>query len=169
MTSGKPSVFGELDRLGQRARDAALGDVEADLAHRVLEQLTVLGHLDGLDRRADQLHVVFVERAGRREIHREVQRRLPADGRQQRIRPLALDDRREDFRREGLDVRPVGQLGIGHDRRRIAVDENHLQPFGAHRLARLAAGVVELARLPDDDGAGADDEDALQICTTRHG
>ena len=59
MTSGKPSVLRELDRFGQRARHAALRHVEADLAHRVLEQLPILGDLDRLNRRADQLDVVL--------------------------------------------------------------------------------------------------------------
>ena len=158
----------ELDRLRQRARDAALRHVEADLAHRVLEQLPILGDLDRLDRGADQLDVVLVERAGGREIHREVQRRLAADGRQQRVGTLALDDRGEHFRRERLDVGAVGQLRVGHDRRRVAVDEDHLEPLGAQRLARLAARVVELARLADDDRAGADDEDAFQIGSAWH-
>ena len=110
----------------------------------------------------------FVERAGGGEIHREVERGLAADRRQQRVGTFALDDRREHLRRQRLDVGAVGQLRVGHDRRRIAVDEDHLEPFGAQRLARLAAGVVELARLPDDDRAGADDEDAFQICSTWH-
>jgi hypothetical protein len=47
MTSGKPSVFAELDASAERAR-AALRHVEADLAHRVLEQLPILGDLDRL-------------------------------------------------------------------------------------------------------------------------
>jgi hypothetical protein len=37
MTSGKSERLGELHRFGQRPRDAALRDVEPDLAHRVLE------------------------------------------------------------------------------------------------------------------------------------
>ena len=37
------------------------------------------------------------------------------------------------------------------------------EPLGPQRLARLAARVVELARLTDDDRAGADDENALEI------
>src|SRR5207248_10499373 len=67
-----------------------------------------------------------------------------------------------------LDVGAVGELGVGHDRRRIAVDEHDLEPLAAQRLARLAARVVELARLTDDDGTGADDEDAFEIGATRH-
>ena len=74
-----------------------------------------------------------------------------------------------DLGRERLDVGAVGQLRVGHDRRRVAVDEDDLEPFGAQRLARLRAGVVELARLPDDDRAGADDEDAFEIGSSGHG
>ena len=74
----------------------------------------------------------------------------------------------EDLGRQRLDVGPVGQLRVGHDRRRIAVDENDLEPLGAQRLAGLGARIVELARLPDDDGAGADHEDAFDVGALGH-
>ena len=45
----------QLHRFGEISRQAALRHVETDRAHRVLEQLAVFGHLDGLDRRANQL------------------------------------------------------------------------------------------------------------------
>ena len=38
----------------------------------------------------------------------------------------------------------------------------------AQRLAGLGAGVIELAGLTDDDRAGADDEDALDVCAFWH-
>ena len=165
----------EAERLRQRrslrraiARRPLSRHVEADLAHRVLEQLAVFGDLDRVDRRADQLDAVLLEHAVLGELDREVERRLAADGRQQRVRPLALDDRGEHFRRQRLDVGAVGELRVGHDRRRVAVDEDDLEPFGAQRLARLRAGVVELAGLPDDDRAGADDEDALDVGAFGH-
>ena len=62
----------------------------------------------------------------------------------------------------------VGHLRIRHDGRRIAVDEDDVEPFRPQRLARLRARVVELARLADDDRAGADDEDAFEIFSSRH-
>ena len=165
---GKPSSSTAAERLLDRAHVAALGHVGADLAHRVAEQQAVLGDLDRLDRRADQLDAVLREHAVLAERDREVERGLAADGRQHRVGPLALDDRCEDFRRQRLDVGPVGDLRVGHDRRRVAVDEDDLEPLGAQRLARLRARVVELARLPDDDRAGADDEDALDIGAFGH-
>ena len=102
------------------------------------------------------------------EIDREVERGLAADGRQDRVGPLARDDRLEEVHRERLDVGAVGQLRVGHDRRRVAVDEHDLEPLGAQRLAGLRARVVELARLADDDRAGADHEHAFQVGSSRH-
>ncbi len=50
--------------------------------HRVFEQQTVFGFLDGTKLRADKLHVVFLEHAAVSEFDSEVQRRLPTDRRQ---------------------------------------------------------------------------------------
>ena len=105
---------------------------------------------------------VPLEHARLAELDREVERRLAADGRQQRVGLLALDDLLEHLDGQRLDVGAIGDLGVGHDRRRIAVDEDDLEPLGAQRLAGLRAGVVELARLADHDRTGADDENAFQ-------
>ena len=72
------------------------------------------------------------------------------------------------LRRQRLDVGGVGHLRVGHDRGRVAVDQHDLEPFGAQRLARLRARVVELGRLADHDRAGADDEDALDVSALWH-
>ena len=157
------------DRLLHRPARRRLSGTSAPISlHRVAEQQAILGDLDRLDRRADQLDAVLLERAVLAERHREVERGLAADGRQHRVGTLLLDDLREHFRRQRLDVGAIGDLRVGHDRRRVAVDEDDLEPLGAQRLARLGAGVVELAGLPDDDRAGADDEDALDVGTLGH-
>ena len=83
----------------------------------------------------------------------------------ERERPDALlptlggDDRFEIFLREWLDVSAVGNFGVGHDRSRVRIDQDDLEPFGAQSLAGLRAGIIEFAGLADDDRAGADDED----------
>ena len=168
MTSGKPSVLRQGQRLVERAREPAHRNVEPDFAHRVFEQQAVFGDLDGLDRRANQLDVVLLEDAGVGEVHRQVQRRLPADRRQDRVGPFDLDDGFEHFRRQRLDVGAIGELGVRHDRRRVAVDEDDFEALAPQRLAGLAARVVELARLTDDDRARADDEHAFQIGASWH-
>ena len=58
--------------------------------------------------------------------------------------------------------------GIGHDGGRIGIDQDHFVAVGAQRLGRLGAGVIELAGLADDDGAGADDQDAVEIVASGH-
>ena len=65
-----------------------LRHVEADLDHRLLERLPVLALVDGLGLRADHLHAVLLEHARCEKLHRAIQRRLPAERRQERVRLL---------------------------------------------------------------------------------
>ena len=162
---------GRLDdarRLVDRTGKAARRRLDADLLHRVAEQQSIFAKLDGVDVGADQLHVVLVEHAGIVQRHGEIEGRLPADGRQNRVGALLFDDLGDRFDGERLDVGAIGHLRVGHDGRRIAVDEDDVEPLGAQRLARLRARVVELARLPDDDWPGADHENAFEIFASRH-
>ena len=69
---------------------------------------------------------------------------------------------------ERLDVRARGELRIGHDRRRVRVDEDDLVPLLAERLGPLGPRVVELARLPDDDGPRADEQYLVQVVASGH-
>ena len=66
------------------------------------------------------------------------------------------------------DVTYIGHLRVGHDRRRVAVDEDDLVALFAQRLAGLRAGVVELASLADDDRPRADDQDRLEVTALGH-
>ena len=72
------------------------------------------------------------------------------------------------IRRERLDVGPVRELRVGHDCRRVAVDQHHFQTLCAERLARLRSGVVELARLADHNRPGSEDEHRLQVGSSGH-
>ena len=94
--------------------------------------------------------------------HRHVEAGLAAERRQHRVGPLALDDLGDDLGRDRLDVGRVGEVGVGHDRRRVGVDEDDAVALLAQHPAGLGAGVVELAGLADDDRAGADDEDRVE-------
>ena len=154
--------------LFHRVRDAALRRVQADAGHRVLELQAVLGLLDRLLVGADHLDAVLGEHAVLVQVERAIERGLPAHRRQDRVRPLLGDDLLDHLPGDGLDVGHIGHLRVGHDRRRVAVDEDDAVALFAQRLAGLRAGVVELAGLADDDGAGADDQDRFEVAALRH-
>ena len=139
------------------------GHVEADLLHRHLELLAVLGGGDRLGVGADQLDAVAVEHARLDELHGQVQRGLAAERRQHRVGPLPLDDPGEDVDVERLDVGGVGELRVGHDRGRVRVGQDDPVALLAQDPAGLGARVVELAGLADDDRAGADEQDRLEV------
>src|SRR3546814_357696 len=108
---------------------------------------------------ADHLDAIFGQRAVVEQGERGVERGLPAHRRQHRVGALPLDDLRDDLWGDRLDIGGVGEVGIGHDRRRVGVDEDDAIALFLQRLDRLRSRIVELARLSDDDRAGAEDAD----------
>ena len=98
--------------------EARFRRVEADLGHRLAEELAVLRLVDGLGGGADHLDAEPVEHAHLLERERAVERRLAAHGRQERVRALLLDDLGDDLGRDRLDIGGVREIRIGHDRRR---------------------------------------------------
>ena len=102
------------------------------------------------------------------QLHGDVEAGLAAERRQHGVGPLALDDRGQHVRRQRLDVGAVGEVGVGHDRRRVGVGEDDAVALLAQHAARLRAGVVELARLADHDRPRADDEDRREVVAARH-
>ncbi len=142
--------------------------LEADFFHRLAEQLTVLGLVDSLGLGTDQLDAVLVENALLVKRQGGVERRLATHRRQDRVRPLLGDDLSHDLGRDRLDVGRVRQIRVGHDRRGIGVDEDDPIALGPQSLAGLSAGIVELARLADDDRACADDENRIDVSSFWH-
>ena len=80
---------------------------------------------------------MFLENSAMHELHGGIQRSLAAEGRQEGVRLLPLDDLFNHLRGDRLDVGPVGKLRIGHDRGRIGVHENHLVSLFGEGLAGL--------------------------------
>ena len=157
-----------LERVVEIVHRAGAGAMQADLFHRHAEQLAVLGLFDGIGARTDHFDAEFFERAVLVQRQRGVQRGLAAHGRQQRVGALGLDDACDSGRCDWLDIGGVRHLRIGHDGRRVRVDQDHPVPLRLQRLAGLCSGIVELAGLTDDDRAGADDEDGADVVAARH-
>ena len=168
MTHGKSETRLNFDCLRERVRHRGARALEPDLAHGVVEQLAILGHVDGFARRGDEFDAVAREHAFANQVERGVERRLPAHGGQQRVRLFLLDDARQRAPVDGLDVDRVGHLRVGHDRRGVRIHEDDAVALLLERLAGLRAGIIELARLADDDRAGANDQDAFNVGTFWH-
>ncbi len=157
---GERLVGGRSAGLGGGALDDEAGGVGlADPVEQVAERLAVLGHPDGLERRAEQADGVTLEDAGFGESRGQVQRGLAAETGQQPFRLLLRDHRLDRLDGQRLEVDRVGDLGVGHDRRRVAVDQDRPDALGAEGAAGLGAGVVELGGLADHDRPGAEDQD----------
>ena len=167
--AGQADLVADFERCpGERLDDEALGHLEADLDHRFLELLAIFGLVDDVGSCADHLDAELCEDAVLVQVHRGVEAGLAAERRQQGVGAFLLDDLGDDFPGDRLDVGAVGRLRVGHDGGGIGVDEDDGVALFAQGLARLGAGVIELARLPDDDGTRADEEDFLEIGTLRH-
>jgi hypothetical protein len=171
-------LFRDVAGFVQIMRDAGNGNVEADLEHQFLERKTVFAFVDGLGFRADHFDIVTLKCTVFVQCHRGVQRSLAAEcGEQNEFARraeafhfilLADDDFLHALGRDGFDVGAVGELRVGHDGGRIGVDEDNAVAFLAQGFAGLRAGVIELTRLADDDRAGADDEDAVDVGAFGH-
>ena len=161
-------LLGDGPRLLEVGGVAAAGHVDPDPVHGVLEELPVLRLLDGLERRPDELDPVPGQGAVLGEGHRQVERGLAAQGGQEDVGLLPGQDLLRHLGRDGLDVGPVGEVRVGHHRRRIGVEEDDLVPLLLERLAGLGARVVELAGLADDDRSGPHDHDLLDVQALRH-
>src|SRR5439155_11726861 len=155
-------------QLVRRGDDAALGHGHSGLAERRSEGEPVLGPADRVGVRAGQFDAETIEDTRVVELDRDVEPRLAAESRQQRIRPLALDHLGNGLGVQRLEIGRVRPLQVGHDRGGVRVDEHDAKAFAPKHPAGLRACIVELARLPDANRTGADDQDRAKIGALRH-
>ena len=157
-----PGILERLDVEGARR-------LETCLLHELLEPPAVFGSVDCIERGADQLDPELLEHAEIGELHGHVERRLSSESGKNGIGPFLAQDLCNDFGRDGFDVGRIGELRIGHDRRRVGVDQNDPVAELSEDLHGLRSRVVELTRLTDDDRAGSDHQYRVEVVTLWHG
>ena len=140
----------------------------AELFAQLLKKLPILRPFNGKRAGAEQLHAALLQDAFFVKLHGEIETRLPADARQDRVRALIADDLGDVFERQRLHIHLVRDGGVGHDGGGVGVAEDDLVPLLFERQARLRAGVVKFRRLPDDDRAGADDQHFFDVRSLWH-
>ena len=143
--------------------------LQADFFHGGAEALAVLGLIDDIGLGADHLDLEQIQHAAPVELKGTIERCLAAHGWQQGIRALDLDHLGDHFRRDGFNIGRVRELRIGHDRRRVGIDQDHPVALGLQRLHRLHPGIIEFAGLADDDRTCANDQDGFDVGAFGHG
>ena len=166
--NGIANLRGKFNRLLHAAHNPTLRRLQADLGHGVLEQLTVFGQLDAIQRRANQFDLVSVQNAPLLKLNGQVERRLAADRWQQRIRPLLDDDLLAHLQRERLDIGRIRQFRVGHNRRRIGVDQDDAIALLLERLAGLHAAIVKFAGLANHNRPRADNHNRFDVGSFGH-
>ena len=154
--------------LFHRVSDKGTCDLGTRAFDDLLKFFTVLTRSDRVDRGPNQLNIKSLEHAHLRQSYGRVEGRLTAQGGEEGIGALLLDDRGDDLRADRLDVGGVCDARVGHDGGRVGVDEDDAQAFLLQDTACLRSRVVELTRLADDNGARSDDEDGRQIVPAGH-
>ena len=131
--------------------------------------MAVFATFNGVDVGADEFDVVFGQYAIFMQGDRRVQRGLATQGGQECVGALFSDDLFDHLWSDRLDVRGISKLRVGHDRGRIAVDQNDANPLGPKDATGLSARVIKFAGLTNHDGAGPDDHHAGNVRALRHG
>ncbi len=166
---GKARAGQDLPALLQAVGEAAPAGLQAQLVHQRLEAGPVLALLDGLHLGADEPRAEPLQQPRPVGLQGQVQRRLAAHRGQDRIRPLPLQDLLQHRQREGLHIGGIRPGRVRHDRGRVGVEKDRAHAFLPQGLEGLGARVVELAGLPDLDGAAAEDQHAVKVGAPRHG
>ena len=149
--------------------DGGLGVFNAQPVHRLAEQFAIFCHFNGFTLGANHLDAVFFQHAHVGECKGCVEASLPAHCGQQGIGALFFDNLGHNFGCDRLDICRIRQPRIGHDRRRVGVDQNDAVTFFAQCLAGLCARVVKFAGLPNNNRARTDNHDRFDIITFWHG
>ena len=129
----------------------------ANLLHGVLEDLPVLGLVNGFGGSAQQPHVVLFQKALLGQLHGQGQAGLAAEPRQDAVGLLFLDDPLDGGQGQGLDVDLVRHSLVGHDGGGVGVYQHNLDAVVPQGPAGLGAGVIKFRGLADHNGAGTDD------------
>ena len=145
------------------------GAFQANFGHTVLEELAVFALADGFDLGANEFDLMPLEGARFMEGHGGIEGRLAPQGGKKGVGLFLREDELDDFRGDGLDIGPVGKLGVRHDGGGVAVDQDNAVALLSEGLASLDAGVVKFAGLADDDGAGTDDQNRFYVGPAWHG
>ena len=163
-----PQTVRDPKRLLHAVGDLASCHFNAEGVHGLLEFDPVLTPLDGVHLDADHLYIVFIQNARLAQLRAQIQAGLAAQIGQQGVRALLGDDLLQPLYVQRLNVGNIGGFRIRHDGGRVGIDQHDLISQLPQGLAGLGPGIVKFAGLADDDRAGADDQNFVDVGSLWH-
>src|SRR5690606_17113073 len=161
--AGEAKFLGYFQRFFQAMDDFGARAFQADVLHGRIKAAAVFRLVDGIFVGADELYSELFQNAIAVQLQSTVKRRLATHSGQDRIGALLGDDVAHRLPGDGLDVGGVRHGRVGHYGCRVGVHENDPVALFPQSLTRLRPGIVELTRLADNNGAGPNDKDGLNI------
>ena len=146
----------------------AAGHLNAQGIHGFLKLNPVLSPLNGIHLNAYHLHLILLQDSRPCQFRTEVEPRLSAQIRQQRIRTLLGNNLLQTLLVQRLDIGHIRRLRICHDGGRIGIHQYDLIAQLLQRLTGLGAGIVKLTGLAYDDGPGTYDQNFVNISSLWH-
>ena len=143
-------------------------NLETDFVHGLAEGVPPFCFFNDIDISAKQLNIIFVENACFSYLYGSIKPCLSAKSWEKSIRTLTFNNFGNEFRSNRLDICAIRNFRIGHDCRRVGVDENYLIPFFFQCFDRLGSGVVKFAGLADDNGTRADNQNLFDVSSFGH-
>ena len=123
----------------------------AEFIHQGTEQIAVFRFMDSVQLSPQDFNIEFFQNSRFIQFDRHIEAGLPAKCRKQCIRALFSKDAADKLQCNRLDIHLVGDFGIGHDRRRIRVDQDNAVALFFQGEAGLCARIVEFCCLADND------------------
>ena len=128
----------------------------SDFFHRLFKFQTVFGFFDGLRGCSDQAHIVLLQKSSLLKLHGKVQSCLSSQCWKHAVRLFFDNQLFYNLYGQRLNINSVCNVFIGHNGRRIGVEQNNLNTFLFQRTARLCSGIVKLCRLSNNNRTGTD-------------
>ena len=159
------NLFGNLFGLFHVIGDTRTRRLNAQLFHRVLEDVTVFTAFNCLQVHTDHHHTILVQNARLCQGQGHIQTRLTAEVRQNRIGAFLCNNLLQTLQIQRFDVGGVRHRRVRHDGGGVRVHKNNLITESAECFAGLGSGIVKLTSLADHNRTRTDNQHFSNIRT----
>ena len=166
--AGETKAVGNLRRFFHAVGNTRVGGFQTNGFHRLVETLAIFRLVDSIGIGTDHLNTVLLENAMLGQVQGTVQCGLTTHGWQQCIGLFLGNNMLNRAPLYRFDIGRIRHRRVGHNRRRVGVDQNNPEALFAKCFTGLGPGIVKLTGLADYNRACAEDKDAFNISSFWH-